>query len=136
MHLPPAIVGIGVDIVDNRRIAELLARKPRLVARLLAPCERGQLPSDPRRHGEFLAGRFALKEATAKALGTGIGGRLRFHDVRVFRDPSGAPLVELSPEARHRFPVLLYATLSHERNYSVAFVLALRSDGFDNRDEA
>ena len=136
MHIPLAVAGIGVDIVDNRRIAELLARKPKLVARLLAPCEREQFPDEPRRQEEFLAGRFALKEATAKALGTGIGGRLRFHDVRVFRGPSGAPLVELSPEARRRFPVLLYATLSHERNYSVAFVLALRIDGSDTSDEA
>jgi len=126
MVLPNSIVGIGVDIVENHRIAELLARKPRFVARLLAPCEQGLLPQDFWGSREFLAGRFALKEATAKALGTGIGRHLRFHDVHVFRGLNGAPVVELSSEARRRFPVLLYATLSHERNYTVAFVLALR----------
>ncbi|MDP9402907.1 MAG: holo-ACP synthase [Actinomycetota bacterium] len=83
------VIGIGIDAVDIERFRRVLARTPALARRLFTDDERAYAArfanSAPR-----LAGRFAAKEATMKALGVGLGA-FGFHDVEVVRDPSGAP---------------------------------------------
>ena len=78
------IVGIGVDVVDVRRLRRApCSARPRLLARLFTDAERG---AD---RPESLAARFAAKEAVAKALGA--PGGLRWRDAEVVSDGSGRP---------------------------------------------
>ncbi|SER86718.1 holo-[acyl-carrier protein] synthase [Salisediminibacterium halotolerans] len=88
------IAGIGLDIVELARIEHLFTRKPGFAKRILTNSE--QTTFD-RLHGkrqiEFLAGRYAAKEAYAKAKGCGIGGALSFQDLEVGNSAGGRPVI-------------------------------------------
>ena len=82
---------IGTDIIEIDRIQEAVARSPRFASKVLTAEELARYETmKEHRALEFLAGRFAAKEAYVKALGTGIG-RIRFTDMSIANTPSGAP---------------------------------------------
>jgi len=111
------IKGIGIDIIELERIEHMLVRQTKLVDRILTDNEKQQfnLLSD-RRKVEFLAGRFAAKEAFSKAAGTGIGKTLSFLDIEIDSDPLGKPYI-VRPE------VHAHLSISHSRDYAVAQVV-------------
>lgn len=112
------ISGIGIDIVEISRIKELALRQKKFVDRILTLNEKKEyeeLPSE--RRAEFLAGRFAAKEAFAKAYGTGIGKELSFQDIEIRSLPSGKPLI-VKP-----FEDGVHLSISHSREYAVAQVV-------------
>jgi holo-[acyl-carrier protein] synthase len=91
------IAGIGTDVVEIARVARALERfGERFVNRILVPEERARYE---RSHAKanYLAKRFAAKEAFAKAMGTGIHTPFKWHAVAVGRDARGKP--ELHPDA-------------------------------------
>ena len=91
------ILGIGIDLVELERIRRFGTE--RMAQRILTERERAYLPRSERRILEFLAGRFAAKEAVAKAAGTGIG-KLGFQDIEIIPDERSCPQVRLSPQGR------------------------------------
>jgi holo-[acyl-carrier protein] synthase len=94
-----SIVGHGIDIVETRRVADLLAEHgPRFLDRCFTPAEQAYCRANPKRQVEHLAGRFAAKEAVLKALGTGWRGGIAWTDVEILRDAAGRPGVALSGE--------------------------------------
>ena len=118
----------GVDIIEIPRIQQVLDRYgQRFLDRIFTPAEiaycRGRAPN--------LAGRFAAKEATMKALGTGVRG-VGWKDIEVVREESGAPSVKLHGRAEERAKRLqvgeISLSMSHSREYAVAFVVAQRED--------
>ena len=124
------IVGTGVDLVENERMAEILARRGAgfknkvFSANEQRYCESKAFPS---RH---YAGRFAVKEAVTKAFGTGVGPHVSWLDIEVIRHPdTGAPSVKLSPRARKLARAQragdILISLSHTKNYAVAHALLL-----------
>jgi holo-[acyl-carrier protein] synthase len=117
------ISGVGVDVVDVGRFGEVLARRPKIAERLFTEAERADGAGDPQR----LAARFAAKEATMKALGTGIGG-FGWHDVEVVRPPLGAPSLRLSAAAAsladRRGVARWHVSLTHTATVAVAMVVA------------
>ena len=89
------MLNVGVDLIENERIARTLGRfGSRFADRVFTPQEQahcgGRIPS--------LAGRFALKEAVAKALGTGIG-EMRWLDIEIVSDARGKPALRLHGRA-------------------------------------
>lgn len=121
------IRGVGVDVVSVPRLAGLIDRFGQRAARRLftsgelADCEARMRPAD------CLAGRFAAKEAFLKALGTGLAGGLRWHDVAVRSDPRGSPELELTDRARallrERGAERAHVSLSHDAGVAVAIVI-------------
>jgi holo-[acyl-carrier protein] synthase len=90
------IFGIGVDVLETRRVAETLARfGDRFVEHLLMPAEAAQLARTQRRE-RFLAMRFAAKEAVVKALGTGFAHGIWIRDVGIVQNSYGKPEVVFS----------------------------------------
>jgi len=93
------IVGLGVDIAEVERIEAAIGRHGQpFLKRVFTPneieyCERF------RNKFERYAGRFAAKEATMKALGTGWGRGVRWVDIEVAREPGGRPTIRLAGEA-------------------------------------
>src|SRR5690625_6771177 len=84
------IKGIGIDLIELERIEKSIKKNDRLVTRILTRKEQNvfrELKSE-RRRIEFLAGRFAAKEAFAKATGQGIG-KLSFQDMEVLPSRKG-----------------------------------------------
>jgi holo-[acyl-carrier protein] synthase len=90
------IVGHGIDTIEIARIKTTLESPTKKWAeRVYSDDERSQADAAP---GDirFFAGRFAGKEAVAKALGTGFSGKVTWKGIEILRLPSGAPTVRLS----------------------------------------
>ncbi|MEH7500667.1 holo-ACP synthase [Neobacillus drentensis] len=111
------IKGIGIDIIELSRIQDILNRQKKFVDRVLTPNERHKFEDlSTVRKVEFLAGRFAAKEAYSKAKGTGIGEQLSFLDIEIENDRSGKPFFA-KPETH------AHLSISHSRDYAVAQVI-------------
>lgn len=122
------IVGIGTDLVALDRIRRVLARHGEaFLARTLTPAEQA-LARDRRDPVPFVAGRWAAKEAVAKALGTGFGRECGLLDLEVLNDPAGRPVLALhgaaAATAARRGIVRVHLSLSHEQSHAVAFAVA------------
>lgn len=112
------ITGIGLDIVEIGRIRKLDEKSAKLRERVLTTnelAEYEQLSSN--RKTEFLAGRFAAKEAFGKAKGTGIGKMCGFHDIEITKDVNGKPSVfHLGKEDG-------MVSITHTKDYAAAQVI-------------
>jgi holo-[acyl-carrier protein] synthase len=120
------IVGIGTDLVQIRRIAELLNRfGDKFVRRVLTLREQAVLEKHVNQ-AAFLAKRFAAKEAVSKALASGIGA-ISWQDIDIYNTSSGAPGAELLGNAHKKFIELggqsIFLSLSDERDYALALVV-------------
>jgi holo-[acyl-carrier protein] synthase len=94
------IVGLGVDIAEVNRIAAAIERHGRaFLNRVFTPSEIAYCERH-RNSSERYAGRFAAKEATMKALGTGWARGVRWVDIEVTRLASGQPTVTLRGAAQ------------------------------------
>jgi holo-[acyl-carrier protein] synthase len=90
------IYGIGVDVLEVRRIGQTLERfGARFIERLLMPQEQAQL-ARTQRPERFIAMRFAAKEAIVKAMGTGFAHGVWIRDVGVVQNAWGKPEVVFS----------------------------------------
>lgn len=120
-----AIVGIGADLVDTQRVRSVWDRHgQRFVDRILTSNERAQWNGQ---EAGFLARRFAVKEAAAKALGSGIAEGVTFHDFELDHDQLGRPLLQFTGAARERSKALgvtaVHVTISDEKTLALAFVV-------------
>tara|TARA_B000000441_G_C21720503_1_gene338801 strand:- start:475 stop:849 length:375 start_codon:yes stop_codon:yes gene_type:complete len=118
------IICTGIDIIEIDRIQNVLSRYGnRFLNKIFTPDEiqycRGRSPN--------LAGRFAAKEATMKALKTGARG-VSWKDIEVIKASNGAPSIKLYNRALARSESLgvssLSISFSHSRDYAVASVIA------------
>lgn len=121
-----SVLGLGTDIVEIRRIEATLERSERLALRVLTEQELVifHQHSTPAR---YLAKRWAAKEAAAKALGTGIGRGISFHDFDITNDLLGAPKMTLSAGALEKANQLgvsqVFISISDEEHYAMATVV-------------
>lgn len=94
------ILGHGIDIVAVDRIERMLAdHGQRFLDRCFTPAEQEYCARSEKRYLEHLAGRFAVKEAILKVLGTGWRGGIQWTDMEVLPNDMGQPLLTLSGEA-------------------------------------
>lgn len=119
--------GMGIDIVDIPRFRKtLVTRGNRFIDRIFLPSEQKYCgaKSSPWIH---YAGRFAAKEAIAKAFGTGIGKELDWLDLEILCSDSKAPVVKLSKRAkqfiRRRRTKNIFISISHTHAHSAAVAL-------------
>ena len=122
------MLSTGVDIIEISRIARTLERYgDRFLRRIYTPGELEYCRGRPSK----LASRFAAKEATMKALGTGVRG-VGWKDIEVTRAPSGAPGILLHGRAKdraERIGVLeISVSMSDSQDNAVAFVVTRRED--------
>lgn len=118
------MLSVGVDIIEIERIQHAILRwDRRFLTRIYTQAElalcRGRVPE--------LAVRFAAKEAISKALGTGLFG-VSWREMEVLADARGKPLIYLHGRAAARADELglreFAVSLSHSRDYAIAFVVA------------
>lgn len=127
------IVGHGVDIVEVARIREMLARhEDQFLNRCFTPREQADAAGAGKRREERLAGRFAAKEATLKALGTGWRHGIAWTEIEVTPNDAGAPQLALTGQAL-RFAASKGITdwllsISHTDTNAIASVIALAGD--------
>lgn len=122
------VISVGTDLVWIPRFKKaLLRRGERFLERIFTPGEREMC--EKRRVPEIhLAARFAAKEATFKALGTGLSLGMRWQDVEVVGGGAEPPSISLKGEASARAFRLgvkrVLVSLTHHGDYAIAFVVA------------
>ena len=125
------IFGIGVDVLESSRIAQTLERfGTRFIEHLLMPEEHAQLARTARPE-RFLAMRFAAKEASVKAMGTGFAHGVWIRDVGVVQNAWGKPEVVFSERGERVRRGLgvgdAHVTLSDERGLVVAVAVLMKA---------
>ncbi len=121
------IVSIGVDIVEIDRIAERVAAvESRFRKRIFTAGEIAYCESRAAKAASYAA-RFAAKEATMKALGTGWAAGVGWQDIEVVNDAAGAPSLKLIGRALERFQAIgarrAFLSLSHSKDAAIAQVI-------------
>jgi holo-[acyl-carrier protein] synthase len=121
-------IAIGTDMVEIDRIAKAYSKQGhKLVQRILTPSEIESFENIANLQVQicYLAKRWCVKEAVAKALGTGISKGIGWQQMEVTNNKLGAPLMTLSGEAETRLNDLggknVLISLSDERHYAIAF---------------
>lgn len=115
------IKGIGLDIIEIERIEKIMARTDKFKKRILSERELAIFSTySPSRKVEFLAGRFAAKEAFSKAVGTGIGATCRLHDIEILRGDAGKPVLYFKGDLVNGF-----VSITHTKQYAAAQVLLM-----------
>ena len=127
------IAGIGVDIVDIARIQAMLDRYgDRFLGRVYTESETAYAMSGANK-AERLAGRFAVKEAVMKALGTGKSQGILWKDVETVRGRLGKPEVRLHGEAVKWLKIrgwsTVHASVTHDGGNAMAFVIIEKAGG-------
>jgi len=131
------VLGIGTDIVECLRIAQMIERHGELfINRVYTPTEIKYCQSRKSATQHF-AGRWAAKEAILKALGTGWRRGISWRDVEVRNAPGGKPVVAMRGGARDVVEKLgvsqMLISISHCRSHATAYALAL---GIEKPDES
>lgn len=118
-----AIIGIGVDVVDLARFENVLDRTPGIADRLFTKAEQ-QSAQGHELPLQSLAGRFAVKEAVAKALKAPAG--MNFHDCEVSN--GGAPELKITGSVKSVADSLgvtnWHVSISHDGPVAIAYVIA------------
>lgn len=119
------IIGVGVDIIEIRRISEAVKRNSRFLDKIFTEVELKYL-KERKLRAEHIAGRFAAKEAVSKALGTGIRG-FGLKDIEIDRTELGKPLVILKGKAKslaeQQGDYKIHLSISHGEDNAVAYAI-------------
>lgn len=119
------IVGIGVDVVEVKRMQEAIGRNPRFVGRVFGAKERAYCEQSVRPYEKY-AVRYAAKEAFLKVCGQGIFA-CTLSDIQVVHDDDGKPTYELSHKAlrllKEKKITQMHLSLSHDGGLATAFAL-------------
>ena len=122
------ILGIGVDIIENKRIGKLI-KNSKFKNRIYTSKELAQ-SSLIKNKISYFSKRFAAKEAFAKAIGTGFRKNLNFKDIEVINDKMGKPYYKITSKitkfVKKKFNVTkfnCFLSISDETDYSTAFTI-------------
>lgn len=131
------IVGIGTDIIECLRIAQMIERHGDVfITRVYTPYEI-QYCRCRKQATQHFAGRWAAKEAILKAIGTGWRRGISWRDVEVRNEPSGKPIVALRGGVRDVVEELGIAevliSISHCRMHATAYAIALGREASRDR---
>lgn len=119
------ISGIGVDIIEINRIKDAVERNSNFINRIFNSEEIEYFKSKDMRP-EFIAGKFAAKEAVAKAMGTGFSG-FDIKDIVIEKLTSGKPEVKLVGKASEIIQQMgkykFHLSISHSNENAVAYAI-------------
>tara|TARA_B100000886_G_C20187980_1_gene393048 strand:- start:171 stop:557 length:387 start_codon:yes stop_codon:yes gene_type:complete len=121
-------LGIGIDIINNKRIRTLINNKL-FIKRIFGKSEI-RLSKKITNKTNYFAKRFAAKESLAKSLGTGFRNNLNFKDIEILNDKRGKPYYfktkKIDNIINKKFKIKrynLFLSISDEKNYSIAFTI-------------
>ena len=122
------ILGIGVDIIKNKRIKDAI-KNTKFKDRVYSISELKQSELSKNKIN-FYSKRFAAKEAFVKAMGTGFRDKLNFKDIEIINNKMGKPYIKKNRKIdkiiKNRFKVnkfTCFLSISDEKDYSTAFAI-------------
>ena len=122
------ILGIGVDIIDNKRIKQSI-KSNKFKSRIYSNKEL-KLSQKTKNKVAFFSKRFAAKEAFSKALGTGFSSNLNFKDIEITNDKKGMPIYvenkKIIKIVQKKYKIKKFSfflSISDEKKYSTAFAI-------------
>lgn len=126
------IIGIGTDIIECLRIAQMIERHGDLFINRVYTTHEIQYCQSRKQSTQHYAGRWAAKEAILKALGTGWRRGISWRDIEVRNEPGGRPVVAMRGGARDVVEKLgiteMLISISHCRSHATAYALAQGAD--------
>jgi len=125
------IVSIGIDIIEVRRIREVLERTPTFKRRVFTEGEQAYCDGRGAVAAQHYAARFAAKEAALKALKTGWRGGIAWQDVEVVSDDNGAPYLMFHGKVlelvQNSGATSVHVSMSHTTEHAIAEVVLERT---------
>ena len=122
------VLGLGIDIVEIRRIKEIMAKNNTFIDRIFTSREKKYCTSSKKII--CLANRYAAKEAFVKALGTGFRKGINFKNIEIKKNKLGKPFISvnkvLNKRIKKKFNVKkfnIFLSLSDEKKYSIANII-------------
>lgn len=123
------VISIGTDIIECQRISQMIEKHGEIFLKRVFTADEIEYCGTRKMAYQHFAGRWAAKEAVLKSLGTGWGQGVKWTDVEVVRQPTGAPGVQLHGQAvevaRQLRISRVLISISHTKEYAVAFATAL-----------
>lgn len=120
------VKNIGIDIIEVERFRKIVARGDNFAQKVLTEKEFAHYQTlTEKRKTEYLGGRFAIKEAFSKALGTGIGKTVAFQDVETLNNELGAPIT-----SSRVFEGKIFSTIAHDDHEIVAVIVLEEEPGW------
>ena len=110
---------IGIDLIKTSRMNRLIERfGEKALHKFLSSDEIALV-----KNYKTASGFWAVKEATSKALGVGIGSECSFFDIKISKTPKGAPKIELSDKIKRNFNISdTSVSITHDGEYAIAVV--------------
>ena len=122
------ILGVGVDIIENRRIGKLIKKKI-FIKRIFSENEIS-FSKKTTNKTNFFSKRFAAKESFVKSIGIGFRNSLKFVDIEIFNDINGKPYFKINKKVDSIIKKIfktknynLFLSISDENDYSIAFTI-------------
>ena len=128
------IFGLGTDIVNIKRIENLLAKHGSIFKNKIFSKNEMAYCEKKKNFAPFYAKRYAAKEACAKALGTGLAKGVFWKDISVENNELGKPSIILTNNALKRLNILsinkcsIMISLSDEKDYAIANVIIFETN--------
>uniref|UniRef100_A0A7C4THB7 Holo-[acyl-carrier-protein] synthase n=1 Tax=candidate division WOR-3 bacterium TaxID=2052148 RepID=A0A7C4THB7_UNCW3 len=123
------ILGVGIDIIEVARIEKAINNRKTFLNKIYSEKEI-KLSARGKFRYEELAGRFVVKEAVLKVLKTGWRRGIRFRDIIVLNESSGAPFVVLENRAKEIADELgikkIFISISHTKELAIGIAIAIR----------
>ena len=123
------IIGIGIDLVEVSRIKNAVTTKKTFLERIYSK-EEIKLSDRGKFRFEELAGRFAVKEAILKAIKTGWRQGVKFKEIIILNEKSGAPYVTLTGKVREITDSLgvesILISISHTKELAIGMAIATK----------
>ena len=125
-----AILGTGIDIVENYRLKEILLKKKSNFKKRIFTINEVLYCEKKSNSISCYAKRFAAKEAFAKALGIGFRKNINFKDIEVVNNTYGKPYISINKKIANKIKTLfkvkkfnILLSISDEKKYSIASVI-------------
>jgi holo-[acyl-carrier protein] synthase len=120
------ISGVGIDIIEVARLAEMIGRENASLLKIFTQDEIDYCRKFKNGIQNF-AGRFAVKEAFSKAMGTGKSSGLKFREIETVNDHLGKPEIRLYGSTKEIFLSrdlkIAHVSISHLKDYATAVVI-------------
>ena len=125
-----AILGTGIDIVENYRLKEILLKKKSNFKKRIFTINEVAYCEKKSNSINCYAKRFAAKEAFVKALGIGFRKNIKFKNIEIVNDTYGKPYISVNKIIANKIKTLfkvkkfnIFLSVSDEKKYSIASVI-------------